>query len=59
MKNELISLYSALDTIEVKGNKNVKTMANCMSFLEQLIAKCDEPKQEEKKEEPTVEEQAE
>lgn len=56
MKNNLIGLYNALGTIEVKGSTNVKTMANCMGFLEQLIAECDKTKQEE---EPIVEEQAE
>lgn len=48
MKNNLIELLAALNTIEVRGNKNVRTLANCMVFLDKMIAECDVPKQPEK-----------
>ena len=41
MKSDLVTLLNTLDVIEVHGRTNVKAMANCMAFVEQLIAKCD------------------
>lgn len=38
MTNELIRLYNTLLLIETKG-ENTKTMAQCLQYLEQLIAK--------------------
>ena len=49
LRNNLIYLLSAMNTIEVKGAPNVKTMANCMTFVEQMIAKHDEAQKPGKK----------
>lgn len=37
VNTELIKLYNTLKTIETKGD-DTKTMADCLRFLEQLIA---------------------
>lgn len=57
LRNDLVSLLTALNTVEVKGAPNVKTMANCMSFIEQMIAKHDNELKQMK--EPNDKEQAE
>lgn len=57
LRNDLVSLLTALNTVEVKGVSNVKTMANCMSFIEQMIAKHDNELKQTK--EPNDKEQAE
>lgn len=57
LRNDLVSLLTALNTVEVKGVPNVKTMANCMSFIEQMIAKHDNELKQMK--EPNDKEQAE
>ncbi len=49
LRNNLVSLLTALNTVEVKGAPNVKTMANCMAFVEQMIAKHDEAEKSDKK----------
>lgn len=38
METQLTRLYNTLVTIETKG-ENTKTMADCLRYLEQLIAK--------------------
>lgn len=58
LRNNLVSLYTALGTIEVKGTTNVKTLANCITFLEQMITQYDEQSKQ-TTEEPSGKEQAE
>lgn len=58
LRNNLVSLYTALGTVEVKGITNVKTLANCVTFLEQMITQCDEQSKQ-TTEEPSDKEQAE
>lgn len=48
MKNELMMLLGALNTIEVYGKKNVGTLYNCISHVEKMIADCDKPQDDEK-----------
>lgn len=38
MEIELLKLYNTLATIETKG-ENTKIMADCLRYMEQLIAK--------------------
>ena len=47
-KMELTKLYNTMLTIETKGI-HTKTMADCLRFVEQIIA-YEEPKQEEAEE---------
>lgn len=41
LRNDLVALFNALNTIEVKGAGNVKTLANCLGYIEQMITKHD------------------
>lgn len=41
MKDELMMLLGALNTIEVYGKKNVGTLYNCINHVENMIANCD------------------
>lgn len=43
MKDELMMLLGALNTIEVYGKKNVGTLYNCINHVENMIANCDKP----------------
>lgn len=45
METELTRLYNTLVTIETKG-ESTKTMADCLRYLERLIAESKKPKDE-------------
>lgn len=44
MKENLIKLHNTLALVETKG-ESTKIMAQCLQFLEQMVAECDIPKE--------------
>lgn len=57
LRSDLVSLLTALNTVSVKGSTNVKTLASCMTFVENMIVKYDKEQKQDK--EPNDKEQAE
>lgn len=49
LRNDLVALFNALNTIEVKGAGNVKTLANCLSYIEQMVERHDEAQKQDNK----------
>lgn len=45
MKEKLINLHNALATIETKGQHTL-TMADCMKFIQQMVAELENSKDE-------------
>lgn len=53
MKDKLTMLLEALNAIEVQGKKNVGTLFNCITHVENMIAECESQTPAEPLEAPT------